>query len=266
MNNVYVSTYESDVFKFPAGEIGVRVKDSYKTKVGECLWETIVAHVKTSDDVITILMLNDALKRNGVIDVQLVIPYVPYARQDRVCNPGEALSIKVFADLINSCNFDRVFVTDPHSDVLVALINNVVIKEQHTIFGRIPKDWANTIIIAPDGGALKKAEKFAKYVKAKGVVAANKKRNVLTGEIEYVKLTESVDNEHVFVLDDILEGAGTFFMLATQLAYAKSKELAVTHGIFSKGFDILTVYDKVYTTNSYHPDLESRDNLVVFKI
>lgn len=264
--NVYVNQGTTEVFKFPAGEVGVKYVDPSYTKICNDGEISIVARIQNSDDVMTVLMLNDALHREGHTNIDLDMPYIPYSRQDRVCNPGEALSIKVFADLINSCNFRNVYVIDPHSDVAPALINNVVITPQENIFSRVIHDWKNVVVIAPDGGALKKAERFAKKVEAKSVVAANKKRDVLTGNIEYVKLTESVDGEHVFVIDDIGEGCGTFLMLADQLQGVKSKCLAITHGIFSKGLNVLDAYDKVYTTNSYHPDLGSQGNLTVFKV
>lgn len=262
MSNVYVYKTDCKVFNFPAGEVSVRLNEDTLRDVS-----TIVAHIQNSDNIMQMLLLNDALRRVGQQQINLLLPYVPYSRQDRVCNSGEALSIKVFCDLVNSCNFNSVFVMDCHSDVTLALLNNVQHAHQSVVFSQIEKDWANTIIISPDAGALKKAEQFAKDRGAKGVVVANKKRNVSIGDIEYVRLTESVANEDVFVVDDICEGGGTFLLLAEQLQEAKSKEIAVSHGIFSRGTEVLTnVYDKVYTTNSYHPKLESKDNLVVFKI
>ena len=259
MENVYVLYSNSSTFKFPAGEIGVNcfTDNVYERSI-------IQAHIQSSDDVMKVLMLNDALQRQGFTKIMLNMPYVPYARQDRVCNPGEALSIKVFADLINSCNFWVVSVWDVHSDVTLSLLNNVFHYEQSQVFSEVEEDWKNTIIIAPDAGAVKKAEKFAKDRDVKDLIVAIKKRDVKTGQLKSIFLTESVKGENVFVVDDLCDGGGTFIMLAEQLKDAKSKSLAVTHGIFSKGVEALTsVYDRVYTTNSYRPDLKSNDNLIV---
>ncbi len=73
-------------------------------------------HVRLKDNV-----CNDSIRRGGAESIICNIPYFPYARQDRVCNTGEAHALKVFADLINSCNFDLVEVMDPHSDVVEAV-------------------------------------------------------------------------------------------------------------------------------------------------
>ena len=71
----------------------------------------------SADDVMTLVMISDALRQMDVKEILLTMPYVPYARQDRVCNPGEAFSIKAFSRIINSLEFSSVVVYDPHSDV-----------------------------------------------------------------------------------------------------------------------------------------------------
>ena len=85
---------------------------------------TIVSRCNSSIEVMRILMANDALQRLGVETIHLFVPYLPYARQDAVMNEGEALSCKVFADLINTCKFKSVSVLDPHSNVEIAQIIN----------------------------------------------------------------------------------------------------------------------------------------------
>ena len=103
--------------KFPCGEVFVKL-DTDKI-IGDTSLSPIVVIKKlitSSDDIMEILMLNDALHRAGIPFVSLQIPYVPYSRQDRVMTNGESLSIKVFADLINSCEFVSVEIQDPYSE------------------------------------------------------------------------------------------------------------------------------------------------------
>lgn len=201
----------------------------------------------------------------------LELPYLPYARQDRRCNPGEAAGAKVFADQINALGCKSVVITDPHSEVIAQLINGAQVCQQHEVFGYM--NFADYIIVAPDLGALKKAEKFAEYTGAKGVVAFNKKRNLATGEIigqEMISVGDAVitDGMKFLVLDDICDGGRTFVGVAEHLRAWKPErlELAITHGIFSYGQEVVTdVYDKVYTTNSFIPMLQSNNKLMVIK-
>lgn len=244
------TTYFVETMKFPGGEVGVRLPSSEYIK-GDI---KLTAHLKSSNDVMELLLTVDALRRlHPGSKLYATIPYIPYARQDRVCNTGESLSIAVMAALINSCKFERVTTLDPHSDVLGALINNVEIVEQYDIFRFVKTSWANTHIVAPDGGAYKKCMKFAQKVGAAGVVVCNKVRNVKTGKIESLTCSEDVRGKELFVLDDICDGGRTFIELAQALKCAKFVSLAVTHGIFSKGVEVVAdCYDMVYSTNSFH--------------
>lgn len=201
----------------------------------------------------------------------LELPYLPYARQDRRCNPGEAAGAKVFAQLINALGCKSVVITDPHSEVIAQLINGAQVADQCEVFGHL--NFADYVIVAPDLGALKKAEKFAEYVGARGVVGFHKTRDMATGEItNHVLINHNGviigQGDKFLVLDDICDGGRTFVGVAHELRNFSPErlELAVTHGIFSYGKEVVTdVYDKVYTTNSFIPDLEPDNTLMVIK-
>lgn len=201
----------------------------------------------------------------------LELPYLPYARQDRRCNPGEAAGAKVFANQINALGCKSVIITDPHSEVIAQLINGAQVGNQVDVFGHL--NWADYTIVAPDLGALKKVEHFAKYVGARGVIAFNKKRDLQTGEIigqEMISVGQEVigANKKYLVLDDICDGGRTFVGVAKHLRAWKPErlELAVTHGIFSYGVDVVTdVFDHVYTTNSFITSLTNGPKLTVLK-
>lgn len=253
-------------FNFPGGEIGVEIQ--YWPCWDDVQRVDIIAHLKNSDDIMALLLTSDAVDRQyKFAKKHLTLNYVPYARQDRVCNEGESLSVSVMAKLINSCGFSRVKITDPHSDVTPALINNVDILESYDILKH--KDLSQYYIVAPDAGAYKKAYKWAQKKNALGVITANKVRDVRTGNIVSVNVDQSVAGLKLFVVDDICDGGRTFIELAKCLDGAECVELFVTHGIFSKGTKILTdVYDKVYSTNSYHGDVpeELHDTVIWINI
>lgn len=251
-------TYSYQIFKsnikesiFPGGEVYVKLQQPVPANG----LVVVKANIKSSDDVMKLLMVADAIKRQSPkVELELDMPYIPYARQDRVCTEGESLSIAVFAKLINSVGFSQVHALDPHSDVASALINNIVIKDQVNIFRKVKQNWFETYIVAPDAGAYKKTYKFAEAVGAKGVITCNKVRDLSTGQVVGVSCNEDVRGKNLLVLDDICDGGRTFTELSSILrATAGKLELAVTHGIFSKGQKVVAeAYDRVYTTNSFH--------------
>lgn len=269
---LFTNGQERDValkeWKFPGGEVGVKLEsvtffdwDQYRFK--------ITSNATSSDELIKILMANDALRRVGAENISLFLPYMPYARQDRVCNKGESHSLKIAADLINSCGFDEVTVLDPHSDVTSALLNNLRVISQVDIICKSNAPL-NVVLVAPDAGANKKTAEIAKAFGHKEFVRADKLRDLATGKIiETIVYKDDFQGADVLVSDDIADGAATFVELA-KVCKAKNCGkfyLYVTHGIFSRGLDFLfqNGIDEVFTTNSFRNDL-SHEKLHVLDI
>jgi len=84
---------------FPGGERHVQLPESG----GQLSTADITLCFQSSDDLIDLLLLINAFHhRYGDITISLTIPYLPYARQDRVCAKGQAFSLEVIAQLIKS--------------------------------------------------------------------------------------------------------------------------------------------------------------------
>lgn len=231
-------------FNFPCGEMHVQITDvDYNT-------EAIRVELKfeKNEDIIELLLVHDALKRMGTPMKQLHIPYVPFSRQDRINNPGECFSLQVFANLINSLNIENVFITDPHSDVTPALINNCHVIKQPQVFSFNAKGFW---LISPDAGALKKIYQLAKICNSLGVIECSKNRNVQTGEITGVKVnTEDLQGKDCYIVDDICDGGRTFIEIAKELKKKNCGKiiLMVTHGFFTKGLEVFDeLIDEIYT-------------------
>ncbi len=210
-------------FVFSGGEVHVRVLECFPKA-------HIRAVLNNSEDVMRLLMLCDAIKRMGKQIHRIDIPYLPYARQDRVCNPGEALSIKVMCDLINSIGATQVCVTDVHSEVSMALLDRAhnYMPEQLGLKEVI----GSKLVICPDAGAEKRILKLKMPY-----VMATKVRDVATGEIKETKLYGDVKGRNCIIVDDICDGGRTFIELARVLraSGASTVDLYVSHGLFSKG-------------------------------
>lgn len=259
-------------FLFPGGEVGINVNVLEPDLSVGHVW--LHAHVSSSDKMMGVFMATDALERvYPRAQIHLHMPYIPYARQDRVCNAGEALSIKAVARLINAQNYATVSVVDPHSPVSVALIDRVRVTDQFEVFGGIKQDWGNWTIVAPDMGAAKKVEDFAKRVGAKDILQCNKRRNLADGKILGVEVLNHAALSHeskLLLLDDICDGGRTFIEVAAAINLKceyRTLELAVTHGIFSKGVDCVAEhFDKIHTTNSFYGGLLPRTGLNIIKV
>lgn len=242
--------FEYEAFNFPCGERHVRIKDyqppTFFTPHIE--WD-----YQSNEEILDILLITNALKNQGSKLRRLALPYVPYARQDRINVPGECFSLRVFTQLLNSIGAEQVEIMDPHSDVTPALINNCKVIHQHEIFApMLMTDSAKHFhLVSPDGGALKKIYKLASIVAPLSVIECSKKRNVVTGEITgAVVHCGDLCGIDCYIVDDICDGGRTFIEIAKELKKENAGKiiLMVTHGFFTKGLEVFDgLIDEVYT-------------------
>lgn len=256
-------------FTFPAGEVSIKLNNNYGyfEYGGE---NTILARIQNSDDLFKLALLKDALGRMDKNPINLFLPYVPYARQDRVCDKGEAFSLKVFANFLNSLQFNKVTVIDPHSLVSEALIDRVKVITQLDVINKnleFSKRAAGCMLISPDAGANKKTAEVAAFFNHSSFVRADKLRDLTNGKIkETIVYFDNFYGRDVCILDDLVEKGGTFLLLAQELKKKSCGKviLYVTHGVFGgkeKDSVIQNLLnngiDEIWTTNSYRNDIDN---------
>lgn len=269
----YLGDILSDKIVFSGGEVHVKIDmDSVGTLVGKGSIINIHHEVKNSQDLMELVMVKNAIDeavRGSDVNVCLWMMYIPYARQDRFCEPGEAFGVKAFANILNSLKFDEVIVVDPHSDVSRAVIDNLTVIEQddvafHMLAWKIKQEFFH--LVSPDGGALKKIFKLGKRLGVE-VHCAEKVRDTLTGEIIKTNIPVlDFEGQNLMIVDDICDGGRTFIELAKVLKErnAGKVELYVTHGIFSKGVDILSTYiDKIHSFNVWENNVDNTTGVLV---
>lgn len=199
--------------------------------------------------------------KEPLVQIILEMPYIPNARQDRYVS-GRIFTLKTFAKIINSMNFYKVKVFDPHSDVSTALIDRVeVMESKHcqlcSLAGsEMDIDDTHTQIMYPDNGAAKK------YGASETDVIGYKHRNN-EGRIDSYSFTGLYESTNkVVIVDDICSFGNTFVAAAKALKEKGVKEvyLIVSHceDNILKG-EVFDYIDHVYTTDSIcsieHPKL-----------
>lgn len=250
---------EFEMFSFSGGEIHIKLNNGIDYSKIERV--VISNRFTNAGDLLKVLIAKDALKRKGVICFDLIMPYIPYARQDRQCFDGESFTLKVFSEILNSACFDRVIVLDSHSDVAPALINNCtnisnapyVRMAWNEIFAIEKSDIA---LVSPDSGANKKSNKlYSELCLFKPMVKCDKRRDLSSGSLSgFEVFSDDLNGSCCLIVDDICDGGRTFIGIAEELKKknAGNVYLFITHGIFSNGLSELGRYfKKIYTTNSF---------------
>ncbi|MDU7197664.1 ribose-phosphate diphosphokinase [Phytobacter diazotrophicus] len=221
-----------------------------------------VAAMRDMNDFMLLAQLVDAVRHVTDISVShLELAWLPWARQDRHMVNGDSFALKVFANQLNTLNFNKVFLLDPHSDAAAAAINNSVVIAQETCLMKSENlrqaiSTGKLMLVAPDAGALKKIHNVAKASGARDYAILTKERDVATGNLTGFSLVSgNVAGKDVLIVDDLCDAGGTFIGSAQVLrdAGARSVSLYVTHGVFSKGVENLlnNGIDAIYTTTSF---------------
>lgn len=261
-----------EAFTFNGGEPHIKIKEDFHQPIDNLFSDKktslssqkendyreeilITTRIRCFNDLGFLLAATDALRRMSIKKISLLLPYFPAARQDRVMVKGEALTVKIYADIINNAKYERVFILDPHSEVTPALVHRVTVLNNHALVQKAVAQEADYLLVSPDGGALKKVYKLAQYLGGQAVIECSKMRDVKTGQLSGFKVfADDLQGKTCVIVDDICDGGGTFLGLATELKAKNTGKLilVVTHGIFSKGLDELTTaFTKIYCTDSF---------------
>jgi ribose-phosphate pyrophosphokinase len=178
-----------------------------------------------------------------------IIPYIPYSRQDKSEN------FSAIADLLNSLNLTRIVTIDIHSELCVKKlkipITNIM---PHDIFSQLFLKTQNTIIIAPDIGAINRAEKFAQKL--------NLRLEVFDKTTKRFNNNIQIKRKKCIIVDDIID-SGKTILLATKslLDHSAANIVAcVSHGIFSN--NSIVGMPKIYVSETF-PQYNNKEVCVV---
>lgn len=259
--NSVTSNVGYTIDKYPDGQQAIQI-ETYENKLREDLI-MIKSHMRDFMDVEIIIAATQALRGMGTKKIGLFVPYFLGARSDRRFSYGGVHYIKdVIAPIINSQNYEVVYVLDPHSDVLEGCINNLEKINNFELVKMALNDNRgfsdNVVLVSPDAGAYKKIFDVAQEFGIENIVTATKVRDLKTGKIIETRvdgIDKYNDDVDFIIVDDICDGGRTFIEIAKILKekFILSKiKLVVSHGIFSQGFEVFDgLVDKIYTTDSY---------------
>jgi ribose-phosphate pyrophosphokinase len=244
---------------FPDGQPHVKLDMQRTGSIDRNAPVRILTRLNNANDLLLALFVKNTLDYLEFSAVELHVSYLLAARMDRVMLDGEPFSLKVVAALLNQAGFKKVNIFDPHSEVSTALIDRSYAIPNHAFVADALADYARThpgeapVLVSPDAGALKKIHKLAQHLAVDKVVECMKERDVRTGALTHFKaMTDDLQGQTCFIVDDICDGGGTFAGTAKMLREkgAGKVNLIVSHGIFSRG-TVIDSIDEIYTTDSY---------------
>lgn len=215
----------------PDGEYHVRI-DEVVRKKDVFLLQT--GSHPVNDHIMETLLYLDAFRRGSVNSVTLVMPYYPYARQERMARGRESLSARVMADLLQSQGVNRVILVDIHAPAIQGFFSVPVdplsaVPLLSNYFRR--SEFANATIVSPDVGRAKVAGKYAELTGLP--LAIIHKRRESFSESKVTHLVGEVRGRQPIIIDDILAGGSVLREL--DVLYDNGAEgkayFAITHPV-----------------------------------
>lgn len=246
-NELSVDLANVDIKRFPDDEGYIRILDDLKDR------EVFLVQTAYPDNnIIEFFLLLDAARRLEPSKITTIIPYMGYARQDKIFNPGEAISSQKLAELI-SISSDSVFIVDIHEENICKFFTPVAqnisaIEEISKYLKKLNVD----IALAPDKGAFDLAKNCAKIIGCD--MDYLEKKRIDGHNVEMTPKSLDVTNKTVAIVDDIISTGGTIVKASKELKNQGCKQVfaACTHGIFvGNAMERLnSICDKIISTDT----------------
>ena len=222
---------------FPDGERYLRIEGSSRVD-GKPVVVVNTMFPNQNDSFIETLMLINAAKKAGASKIVTFIPYLAYARQDKVFLEGEPISAEVVVKAIRNVGGDCLVVVDAHSEKVLRLFGTCTVNL--LVFDKLVEKALqhtnNPVIIAPDEGALHRAEYAAKKLGLDYDYLV-KHRDRETGSIRIEPKEISVKERDVIIVDDIISTGGTIAEAAKMILSQGARRIVVaaSHGLLVGG-------------------------------
>jgi ribose-phosphate pyrophosphokinase len=226
-----------DVDQFADGETHVQIQESVR---GRDIYIVQSTCSPVNDHLMELLVMIDAFRRASALRITAIVPYYGYARQEKKSTGREPISAKLVANLLTTAGANRVVALDLHSPAIqgffdIEMIHLTAVPLLATYL-RTHLDVHDAVLVAPDTGRVKVAEKYANLLNVP-LVVMHKRRSGEHGEgVEVGAVVGSVEGKHPIIVDDIVATGGTIATCAKALldvGARSSMTVAVTHGVFS---------------------------------
>ncbi len=180
----------------------------------------------------------DALRRASARTITVVAPFFGYARQDKKVRAREPITARLLGDLFVTAGADRIVSLDLHTGQIQGF---TTIPFDHLTALHLFVDYLSTsmpgppVIVAPDSGRVKLAERYATHLGAEVAFAYKRRRTDVRNKIETLWVVGEIEGRHAVIVDDMVDTGGTLVAAAELLARrgAASVRAIATHGVLS---------------------------------
>ncbi len=216
-----------------------------------------------NDNLIELILYIDAFRRASAYSINVVMPYFPYARQERMARGREAISARVVANMLEMVGATRVIYVDIHAEATQGFFNIPVDPlSAMTVFAkRIQQmDLVEPVVVAPDVGRAKLASRFARLLDLP-LVLMHKRRTSFTAT-ETTAIVGDIEGKTPIVFDDLIAGGSVITQVASLVEAGARPEviMTITHPVLLPSalerLDAADYVKKLIVTNTIYVPIE----------
>lgn len=242
----------SSVTHFADGEVMARSPDNVRGKTIYIIQST---STPVAERLFELFVFIDGLKKAKAKEINLVIPYFGFSRQDRIARKGEPITAKLVATLLETVGVNRIITMDLHTPQIQGFFN-IPVDDLSPIplFGEYYRkklaelgvNTKDTVVVSPDHGSIHRARDLASEI-ADSSLAIIDKRRPAPNTAEVVNIVGDVKGKTCIMIDDIIDTGGTILASVEALYEHGAKAVLVggTHGVFSKDAGPTLVNSKI---------------------
>ncbi len=224
-----------DLSRFADGEIGVNLEETVR---GHNIFLVQPTSSPVNENIMELLITIDAMKRASAKNINIIMPYYGYSRQDRKSKSRQPISAKLVANLIEVAGATRVLAMDLHAaqiqgffDIPIDNFRAMPILVEYFDNKNFKDD---IVIVSPDHGGTVRARNMGESMNAP--IAIIDKRRPKPNVSEVMGIVGDVEGKIAILVDDMIDTAGTITSAAEALMKAGAKEVyaCCTHPLLSK--------------------------------
>lgn len=246
---------ERSIRHFPSGEVIVEPVETVRGKDVFIIQSTCPP---VNENLMETLVFIDALRRSSAREINLIIPYFGYARQDRKAKPRQPITAALVAHLLTTAGVDRVVTVNLHAAQIQGFFSCLVDDLTAVpLLGRAlfqeDNDTSNVVVVSPDHGGVARARLLAEQLDTP-LAIIDKRRNSRL-EPEAMNIIGEVKGKDCIMIDDMIDTGKSAVIGANALlsAGAKSVKIAAIHAVFSDPcYDLISKgpFEEVIVTDS----------------
>jgi ribose-phosphate pyrophosphokinase len=266
-----VSLVDVEVSRFRDGEFKVRIAENVRRKKCFLIFDS---NEKPCEWLAELIFTLEAMTFSSPEEINIILPYTRFARQDRKESSRVSVNSKAMADII-SLYATRGMTVDLHTPQIQeyfsipfdnlysfpSLINFLIKKHSNLL--------DNLVIVSPDLGGGKRAESLVKRLGARGIkveIAFGHKTRERDNEVAKTIIIGDVEGKNCLIVDDIIDTGNTLIKTAEALKERGARKIFAygTHGLFTEGTEKFRIFDRILVSDTLKN--EEKGNLEIVSL